>query len=62
MKKLITILIFFVFLFNGSLLQAKRIKVRGEAEVRIAGITPEEGWIIAKRRARARKMRANQPG
>ncbi|RKX57092.1 MAG: hypothetical protein DRP29_08825 [Thermodesulfobacteriota bacterium] len=53
MKKLITVLIFFTFLFNGSLLQAKIVKVKGEAEVRIAGITPEEGWIIAKRRARA---------
>jgi len=33
MKKLITVLIFFTFLFNGSLLQAKIVKVKGEAVV-----------------------------
>ncbi len=54
MKRVITAVALFVFLFNGSLLEAKRIiEVKGEAEVRITGITPEEGWLIAKRRARA---------
>ncbi len=53
-KKLITILLFFAFFLNGSLLQAKRIvEIKGKAEVRIVGITPEEAWRIAIRRARA---------
>jgi len=53
-RMLITLLLFFMFMLNGTLLEAKRIlEVEGRAEVRITGITPEEGWRIAKRRARA---------